>query len=172
MAANDLYFERGTLIGTWDDTGTTGTLAIRNTAAANGEHGDRIDRGGSPGDPRPHLLLVEAGIRWVTPVVDELASIWLCHWDEDGDDPAHPGIATTAASLGGVDELKGLDFVMNVIAGSTTSGDTFMSREVVAFPHKFIAPVVFNAAATSATVDTDDVSWVKIYEAVLRRQTS
>lgn len=172
MAANDVYFKRGTLLGTWNDTTGATTLALNGVSAGAGEHGDRLDIGGAAGDARPPYLWVEAGIRWTTPVVDELAGIWLCNWDESGSNPSHPGIATTAASLAGIDELKGLDHVMNVIAGSTTSANTFMRRRIIHYPYKYITPVVWNGAGSSGFVASNDVSWVSIYQAVYQRQTS
>ncbi len=175
MAANDIYVERLALWGTWDTAGGTMPdiqdltfqqiargLQVAATVGATSELGQS-----------PPLILVEGHFVFATaPVIDENVQVWLAPYGPKNDSAPNSLLATTVAQRTNLFELFGCKFAGQGRAATTTAADVLGFSSVMEWPYPHIQPLVFNNSAADNLVNTALLSWVRIWHAVMRRQTS
>lgn len=175
MPAEDQYIQ---LVSLWNTFDSANDLAdIQDLTFQNIARSARISRA-SPWDtdlnPRPPLIVVQGHFEFASaPAIDENVQVWLADYGEAADAPPNSIIGgTTEAQLTNLNALFGCKLAGQARVASTTAADNVGFTTVLEWSSPEIQILVLNNSAADNLVNTADLSWVKIWNAVYRRQTS
>jgi len=149
---NLVHQNDGTVIGPWDDTDVTYTLALNNLASGAGRQGDQYDFGTSA---RADKFAWRAWVRFATtPVVGEIVRIYAK--TSDGTSPDNDD-GTTDAAVSAEDKLRNLTWLGNIVVDEAATGVTMAASGIVYLPQRYFQTVIWNDTADNL-VATDDLS--------------
>ena len=174
MAANDIYVERLARWGTWDSA--TNMADIQDLTFQEIARGARVAAqvGGTAEQGQgPPLIIVQGHFEFATaPVIDENVQVWLAAYGPNNDEPPNSLIASTAAQRTNLNELFGCKFAGQGRVATVVAADNVGFTATLEWPYPHIQPLVFNNSAADNLVNTASLSWVRIWHAIMRRQTS
>ena len=137
----------------FDDTTTAAhTFTVNNLAAGAGRQSDLLDLGTSA---RAHRYAWRAYCQSaVNAVVGGIVRVYIK--TSDGSKPDNDDGVTDAA-VSAEDKLKNLHQIGSIIVDETATGVVMASSGLVILPHRWVAPVFWNAAADNL-VNTDNLN--------------
>lgn len=173
MAIEDQYVQ---LVSLWKTFDSANDLSdIQDLTFQNIARSTQISKA-SPWDTdlaaRPPLIVVQGHFEFATsPVVDETVQVWLADYGEAADEPPNSVIGgTTEAQLTNLNALYGCKLAGQGRVASTTAADNVGFTAILEWTSPQIQVLVLNNSAADNLVNSASLSWVKIWNAVYRRQ--
>jgi len=173
MAIEDQYIQ---LVSLWNTFDSANDLAdIEDLTFQNIARSAQVSKA-SPWDtdlnPRPPLIVVQAHFEFATaPVVDENVQVWLADYGEANEEAPNSIIGgTTEAQLSNLNALYGCKLAGQARVASTTAADNVGFTATLEWSSPQIQILVLNNSAADNLVNSASLSWVKIWNAVYRRQ--
>ncbi len=153
--ANAVKYQLGTP-QTWGDSGRTNTMTLSALATVAARVGARGDFGAFPGILGYNWYLET---EWTSaPTIDGQLELYLGGWD-DQSTPANPWAQLPATDTGyaaaaaGLSKRKNLLFLGGPIIETSAVGP-FSAGGFVAFPYRYITPLIYNAGSVALKTST------------------